>query len=62
MATRAEISSLATTLDELTRRVSSLAESAADDEEELAVELFGIERSLSGALRRMRRLAESRRD
>jgi hypothetical protein len=58
MATRAEIGSLATTLEELTRRVSTLAEAASDDEEETAVELFGVERSLSGALRRLRKLAE----
>jgi hypothetical protein len=58
MATRSEIGSLATTLDELTRRVSALAEAAADDDEETAVELFGVERALSGALRRLRRLAE----
>jgi hypothetical protein len=58
MATRSEIGSLATTLDELTRRVSSLAESADADDEETAVELFGVERALSGALRRLRKLAE----
>jgi HAMP domain-containing protein len=58
MATRAEIGSLATTLEELTRRVSSLADAAHADDEETAVELFGIERSLSGALRRLKKLAE----
>jgi hypothetical protein len=61
MATRAEIGSLATTLEELTRRVSTLAEGAEADDEEVAVELFGVERSLSGALRRLRRLSEPRR-
>jgi hypothetical protein len=61
MATRAEIGSLATTLEELTRRVSALAEAANDDEEETAVELFGVERALSGALRRLQKLAEPRR-
>ena len=60
MATSAEIGSLATTLEELTRRVSSLAEAANADEEETAVELFGVERALSGALRRLRKLAEPR--
>jgi hypothetical protein len=58
MATLAEIGSLATTLEELTRRVSALAEAAEADQEETAVELFGVERSLSGALRRLRKLAE----
>jgi hypothetical protein len=58
MATSAEIGSLATTLDELTRRVSALAEAAEASEDESATELFGVERSLSGALRRLRKLAE----
>ena len=62
MATRAEIGSLATTLEELTRRVSALAEGANRDDEELAVDLFGVERSLNGALRRLRKLAEQQRD
>jgi hypothetical protein len=62
MATRAEIGSLATTLEELTGRVSALAEGAAPEDEDLAMELFGVERSLSGALRRLRKLGEPRRD
>jgi hypothetical protein len=61
MAIRAEISSLSTTLEELTRRVSSLADSAQSEDEETAMELFGVERSLSGALRRLRKLGEERR-
>ncbi|MGH8995348.1 MAG: hypothetical protein ACRDYB_04845 [Acidimicrobiales bacterium] len=60
MAMRAEISSLSTTLDELTRRVGSMAEAAGSGDEELAMELFGVERSLSGALRRLRKLAEAK--
>ena len=59
MPARAEIGSLATTLDELTKRVTALAESAGHEEEELALELFGIERSLSGALRRLRKLSDA---
>lgn len=59
MTTRAELGSLATTLEELTRRVSSLAEGAGAGEEDLATELFGIERSLTGALRRLSRVAEA---
>jgi len=60
VVTRAELSSLSSTLDELTRRVSSLAEeAAAADADDLATELFGIERALSGALRRLRKLAEA---
>jgi hypothetical protein len=58
VATRAELSSLSSTLDELTRRVSALAEEAAGaDQDDLATELFGIERALTGALRRLQKLA-----
>jgi hypothetical protein len=58
VATPAELSSLSSTLDELTRRVSALAEeAAAADQDDLATELFGIERALTGALRRLRKLA-----
>jgi hypothetical protein len=57
-ATSAELSSLATALDELTRRVTAHAE-AADKakDEETARELFAVERSLAGANRRLSRLA-----
>lgn len=58
----AEISSLASTLEELTRRVTSLADQAQRaEDDETAHELFGVERSLQGALRRLRRLADARR-
>jgi len=51
---------MSSSLDELTRRVSALAEAAAAaNQDDLATELFGIERALSVALRRMRKLAES---
>ncbi len=54
----AELSSLATALDELTRRVTEHAESAdARKDEETARELFAIERALNGANRRLSRLA-----
>ena len=56
---RAELGSLATSLEELTRRVSSMADGVGSDEEEVATELFAVERSLAGALRRLRKLAES---
>ncbi len=56
MAERGEVSALTSSLEEVSRRVTDLAErSAADDE--LAAELFAIERALSGALRRLQRLA-----
>ena len=57
-ATSAELSSLATALDDLTRRVTVHAESAdAAKDEELSRELFAIERSLTSANRRLSRLA-----
>ena len=57
-ATSAELSSLATALDELTRRVTVHAESAdTAKDEEAARELFAIERSLTSANRRLSRLA-----
>jgi hypothetical protein len=58
MAARPEISSIATTLEELARRIGGLAESS--DDEELAGELYGVERALSGALRRLRKLTDPR--
>ena len=53
-----ELSSLTASLDELTRRVTALADSARPEDEELATELFGVERALNGALRRLRRVSE----
>ena len=56
----AELSSLATVLDELTRRVTRNAEAAAAaHDEEVASELFAIERALGGASRRLSRLSVS---
>ena len=57
-ASAAELSSLATALEDLTRRVTAHAE-AADSvkDEEAARELFAIERSLTSAHRRLNRLA-----
>jgi hypothetical protein len=57
VTSRAELSSLTSSLDELTRRVTALAEQArASEQDELASELFGVERALTGALRRLGRL------
>ncbi len=54
-----ELSSLASSLEELAKRVTGLAEGAQrDGDDELASELFGVERSLITALRRLRRTAE----
>jgi hypothetical protein len=62
MPVRPELSTLASTLDEVTRRVSALAEQTRDaGDEALAAELFGVERALTGALRRLSRLSNDRR-
>ena len=58
MSSAAEISSLSSTLKELHDRVTSMAESAvARGDEDMAHELFSVERSLGGALRRLRRVS-----
>src|SRR5664280_2057009 len=57
-ASSAELSSLATALDELTRRVTVHADAAnAAKDEETARELFAIERALNSANRRLARLS-----
>lgn len=60
---RAELSSVTTTLDELTNRVAGIAESsaAADDTDTLATELYEVERVLRGAHRRLVRILDDRR-
>lgn len=56
MTSTAELSSLTSTLTELHERVTALAENAAaGGEEEVAHELFFVERALGGALRRLQR-------
>ena len=56
-APSAELSSIATALAELTERVGAMAERAASSkEDELSVELFAVERALTGAGRRLGRL------
>ncbi len=53
----AELSSVATALDELTRRIVTIADQAASDhDDETASELFAVERALRGANRRLGRL------
>lgn len=61
VASAAELSSLATALEELTRRVTAHAD-AADiaKDEDTAKELFAVERALTGATRRLNRLTTSR--
>ncbi len=53
---RPELSSVSTALDELTRRLSAMADAAAGGDESLVTELFEIERSLQGARRRLAKL------
>ena len=55
-AAHAELSSLSTMLDEVTRRLAAIAEEAAGDERSPAAELFEIERELQGASRRLAKL------
>jgi hypothetical protein len=57
MATaRAELSSITSTLTELTTRVSALAEGSRDGgDPDLAAALFAVERDLRAALRRLSR-------
>jgi hypothetical protein len=60
MTSLAELSSLSSTLKDLNDRVSSMAEAAqADGNEDMARELFAVERALGGALRRLRRFSQS---
>ncbi len=60
MASDAELSSLSSTLKELNDRVSAMAETAqASGNEDMARELFAVERALGGALRRLRRFSQS---
>lgn len=57
----AELSSLSTALDELTRRIGSMAEAAdAEKDEETSAELFAVERALRGAHRRLQKLTSPR--
>jgi hypothetical protein len=56
----AELSSIASSLDQITRRVGSMAEHASEDgEDTVSGELFSVERALQGATRRLQRLVGS---
>ncbi|MCL5445621.1 MAG: hypothetical protein ACYDEP_05105 [Acidimicrobiales bacterium] len=55
-----ELTSLATSLSDLSNRLTKLAEDAqASGHEELANSLFGAEKSLVGAIRRLSRTSRS---
>ncbi len=61
MTSAAEISSLSSTLADLHERVTALAEGAlANGDEDMAHELIAVERSLGGALRRLRRFGQGK--
>ncbi|HTX62111.1 MAG TPA: hypothetical protein VMD28_00625 [Acidimicrobiales bacterium] len=61
--TRAELSSITSTLTELTRRVTAIAEHSREaGEPDLAAALFTIERDLRGALRRLERASSESRN
>jgi hypothetical protein len=56
MTSAAELSSLSSSLKDLHERVTAMAEGAvASGDEDMAHELFFVERALGGALRRLRR-------
>ncbi len=56
---RAELSSLATALEEMTRRVTGLADDYARlERDEVAGELYAVERSLAAAARRLARVVD----
>jgi hypothetical protein len=59
-ASSAELSSLATALDELTTRITAIADSyASDDRDELAADLYAVERALIGAQRRLTKVIDA---
>lgn len=56
MSHAAEISSLATAVEELNRRVTAIADSyAAERREDLAGDLYAVERQLQNVVRRLNR-------
>jgi hypothetical protein len=63
-ASSAELSSLATVLHELTTRITGIADSYASSErDELAADLYAVERALTGAQRRLTKVIDAdRRD
>ena len=62
MSAFAELSSVATALEELLRRVSGIADEIAQSRQEnLSTELYEVERTLSTAHRRLTRLIEGNR-
>jgi hypothetical protein len=57
----AELSSVSTALDELTRRLGAMAEAAeSEKDEDTSTELYAVERALRGAHRRLQKLTASK--
>lgn len=60
MTSPAELSSLTTALEELTRRLTGMAEGyASARREDLAGELFAVERQLQNAARRLNKVVKA---
>jgi hypothetical protein len=60
MSVRAELSSVATSLEELQGRISRIAEGLSSDEREVVgPDLFEVERALRSARRRVSRIVDS---
>jgi hypothetical protein len=60
MSVRAELSSVATSLDELVGRISRIAEGLSGDERDVVgPDLFEVERALRSARRRVTRIVDS---
>jgi hypothetical protein len=61
MAHYAELTSVATTLGEITQRVTAMADEAtADEDDDVAHELYEAERALRAATRRLQKLSTRR--
>ena len=59
-APSAELSSLATALEELTTRITAIADLyAGDRRDELAADLYSVERALAGATRRLTKVIDA---
>jgi hypothetical protein len=60
MSNAAELSSLTTALEEITKRVTAMADAyAAERREDLAGDLYAVERQLANAVRRLGKVVDS---
>ncbi|HVE94566.1 MAG TPA: hypothetical protein VNB24_06565 [Acidimicrobiales bacterium] len=59
---KAELSSLMSTMDEIGRRIASMAESSrANGHEDEAIDLYEVERSIRSAVRRLSKVTDAQR-